>query len=287
MLNVEGHGAGMGSAGEPEDAISRNGGNLIRTADPSAHVQVFLDLWGVLLDSDVMQREYGIRLARTLAARFGGDEARWTEAHTAAWTEYVRAVEHADWGRESWRVAADRLDAGFAVGILERMGVAWKPPDAAAFSRELDLQVMSGVNARFPDARAAVERLRTGGHSVYVATQATEANARGALQGAELVGSIDGLFSGTSQNALKSRTAYWAPIASGLQAQPAECVLVDDRMDYLEAATSVGFTALLLDREGVYDSATLPGFVKATLRTLAGLPHFVDVLATDRGHPTR
>ncbi len=244
-------------------------------------MRVFLDLWGVLLDSDVMQREYGARLAHAMAERFGGQESRWVEAHTAAWTDYVRAVEARDWGRGSWRAAADRLDAQFAMGLLERMGIPWRPDDATAFSRELDLHVMSTVNARFPDARMAVERLRAAGHSVYVATQATEANARGALTGAELLATLDGLFTGSSQDALKSAPAYWAPIPVRLGAPPKECVLVDDRLDYLGAAASVGFTGLLLDREGVWDAGGMPPFVRASLRDLAGLSRFVDVLEAE------
>lgn len=246
-------------------------------------MRVFLDLWGVLLDSDTMQREYGAKLARRLAERFGGTEAAWADAHRAAWTEYVRSVETEAWRGGSWRAAADRLDARFALGLLERQGVAWRPPDPVAFSRDLDLQVMSQVNARYPDSRGAVERLRGRGHSVYVATQATEANARGALTGAGLVGSIDGLFTGTSQDALKSRTGYWEAIPAALRTAPDACVLVDDRMDYLEAAASVGFQGLLLDREGVYEASAMPAFVKATLKSLAGLPHFVDVLEDDGG----
>ncbi len=245
-------------------------------------MRVFFDLWGVLLDSDTMQREYGRALARELSRRFGGEEARWTQAHTAAWTEYVQGVESEDWSHGSWSAIADRLDARFAVRILERVGVAWRPPDPVAFSRELDLTIMPAVNARFPDARTALERLRAAGHGVYVATQATEANARGALTGSELLGSLDGLFSGTSQDALKSRRAYWETIPTRLGVPAADCLLVDDRTDYLGAATSVGFTGLLLDREGVYDAATLPPFVRASLRNLAGLPHFVDVLAAER-----
>lgn len=247
-------------------------------------VLVFLDLWGVLLDSDTMQREYGPQLVHSLAERFGGPEAGWSEAHRAAWTEYVQAVEREDWGTGSWRAAADRLDARFALGMLERMGIAWRPPDAAAFARELDLRVMSRVNARYPDARTAVERLRQGGHSVYVATQATEANATGALTGAALLDRIDGLFSGTSQDALKSRSAYWRGIPPSLHALPGECAVVDDRMDYLEAATSVGFIGLLLDREGIYESTTVPPFVKATLRNLAGLPQYVNLLEREHEH---
>ncbi len=228
-----------------------------------------------------MQREYGPALARYLAAEFGGTEAAWAAAHTAAWTDYVRDTSSADWGHEAWSDIAERLDARFALGLLERMQVRWRPPDPVGFSRDLDLRVMSTVNARYPDAQAAVQRLKAAGHSVYVATQATDANARGALQGAGLLGSLDGLFTGTSQDLLKSKPLYWEKILRGLGARAEACVVVDDRTDYLDAAASAGFLGLLLDREGVYESTALPPSARATLRNLAGLPHFVDVLASE------
>lgn len=153
-----------------------------------------------------------------------------------------------------------------------------------AFSRELDLSVMSGIDARFPDARIAVERLRTAGHKVYVATQATESNARGALTGAGLMGSVEGLFTGTSQGSPKSHPEYWSRIRAVLGAAAARGAVVDDRADYLQAATSAGFVGLLLDREGVYAEERMPAHVHATLRNLAGLPHLVEVLAAEEAH---
>lgn len=250
-------------------------------------MDVLLDLWGVLLDSDRMQREYGRELARRMSARFGGSEEQWLHAHTAAWTEYVRGVEAADWNRGPWSETIDRLDAAFGVGILDRMGVAWRPEDPLGFSHELDATVMSGIDARFPDTRAAVERLRSAAHRVFVATQATESNARGALTGAGLLTSVDGLFTGTSQNASKSRPEYWHRVRETLGSQAAPGIVVDDRADYLSAAASSGFVTLLLDRDGIFDAETVPGHVQATLRNLAGLPHFVDVLEKEanHGHP--
>ncbi len=245
---------------------------------------VLLDLWGVLLDSDRMQREYGRVLARRMADRFGGAEEGWVRAHTAAWTDYVRAAESAEWNRQSWSETEDRLEAAFALGILERMQVSWRPPDALAFCRELDLDVMSEIDARFPDARTAVERLRTAGHQVYVATQASDANARGALTGAGLLGSVDGIFTGTSQDASKSHAVYWRRIRDTLGSLAPPGVAVDDRADYLSAAASAGFLALLLDRDEVYGAETMPPTVQGTLRNLAGLPHFVEVLEREGRH---
>lgn len=250
-------------------------------------MRVFLDLWGVLLDSDTMQQEYGRSLARYLHGRLGGDEERWVEAHTAAWTEYVRAIESPNWDRSHWSATVEGLDARFAVSILERMRVAWRPPDPVAFSRELDLGVMSAINARFPDARSAVERLRAAGHAVYVATQATDANARGSLAGAGLLDSLQGVFTGTSQDASKARREYWDGILAALSVAAEACVAVDDRVDYLAAAHAAGFQAVLLDRDGVYEPETLPSFVRATLKDLAGLPHYVTVLDAERGRTGR
>ena len=246
-------------------------------------MRVFLDLWGVLLDSDTMQREHGRRLARYLSHRFGGDVAGWQAAHTAAWAEYVVASDSPAWDRARWSATVDRLDGRFVMSLLERMGVAWRPEDPVGFSRELDLRVMSMIDARFPDARSAVERLRAAGHSVYVATQATDANARGSLAGAGLLALVQGLFTGTSQDAPKARREYWDRVLAALPGPPETCVLVDDRVDYLAAAHASGFHALLLDREGVYEPETMPAFVRATLRNLAGLPHFVDVLEAEGG----
>ncbi len=244
-------------------------------------VHVLLDLWGVLLDSDRMQREYGSELGRQMAPRFGGDSETWVRAHTAAWTEYVREVERTDWSHGSWSETVGELDGRLALRILEGAGIAWRPPDPVAFSQELDRTVMSRISARFPDSRAALERLRSAGHRVYVATQASESNARSALTGADLLGALDGVFSGTSQDAAKSNRAYWERIRRSLDLPDGDGVVVDDRPDYLAAAASVGFRGLLLDREDVFRSTPVPRHIDAVLRNLAGLPHYVDVLASD------
>lgn len=242
-------------------------------------MHVFLDLWGVLLDSDRMQREYGPELARQMTGRFGGEPDRWVIAHTAAWTEYVREVERVDWGEGSWSETVGALDGRFAVRILEFAGVAWRPSDPLAFSQELEQKVMSRIDARFPDSRTAVEKLRAAGHRVYVATQASQANARGALIGAGLLDNLDGVFSGTSQDSVKSHRKFWDRIRKGLGLAAGDGVAVDDRPDYLGAAASAGFHCLLLDREDIFTSLALPAHTRAVLRNLAGLPHYIDVLA--------
>ena len=247
-------------------------------------MHAFLDLWGVVLDSDRMQRAYGERLADRLSDRFGGDRAGWLRAYDTAWEAYVRETDSTDWEQRPWAATVDDLDARFVLALLDAGGARRRPEDPKAYARELEFEVMASIDARFPDARTAVERLRTGGHRVYVATQASESNARGSLTGAGLISLLDGLFTGTSQDAAKTQERYWSGITASLLVPPTECVIVDDRLDYLRAAAGVGFAALLLDREGVFEGVPLPTQVRAVLRNLAGLPRAVELIANGELH---
>lgn len=242
-------------------------------------MHVLLDLWGVLLDTTRMRPAYREALATLFHERFGGERAAWLKAHDIASEAYSRRAETADWDAGSWTEIAGRLDGDFVDGLLEAGGVAWRPADSVSFARDLDVTIMGSVDARFPDARGALERLRAAGHRVYAATQSTDSSTRGALAGAGMAAMIDRAFTGDSQGSLKSRSRYWVGILETLKVPPGLCVAVDDRLDYLEAASSAGLTALLVDRPGAQSQASLPSFVHATLRNLAGLPHFIDELA--------
>ena len=50
----------------------------------------------------------------------------------------------------------------------------------------------------------------------------------------------------------------------------------DDRPEYLSAAAPVGFHCLLMDRDVRHGPATIPPYVEATLRNLAGLPQYIE-----------
>ena len=239
-------------------------------------MHVLLDLYGVLLDHEKAFRGHRDRLAELLADRFGGDRDAWANAHDEAFVTYTRGVNEADWDARGWAEIVDELDARLLVEMFERMGRPTRPEDALPLSRELERESMARVNARYPDARTAIERLRAAGHKVYVATGGSETN-DAALRGAGLIDLIDGIFTGHSQNAQKGQSRYWRDIPTQLATKPGDCVLVDDRLDYLEAAASVGILALLLDRKGAHRPEAMPPYVQATLRNLAGLPHWVEL----------
>jgi FMN phosphatase YigB (HAD superfamily) len=239
-----------------------------------AAMQIILDIYGVLLDHEKTFLGYRDRLAELLAARFGGAPDDWRRAHDEAFVTYTRRANDADWEARGYGEVVDDLDARHLIEMFDRVG-ATNPENPLAVSRELEREALTGVNARYPDARTAIERLRGMGHRVYVATGGSETN-EAALRGAGLLDLIDGLFSGHSQGVHKSRAAYWADIPRSVGVQPADCVLVDDRLDYLEAASSVHILTLLLDRKGAHRPEAMPSFVQATLRNLVGLPHWVE-----------
>lgn len=246
-------------------------------------MHVLLDLYGVLLDHEKTFRGYRDQMADLLASRFGGDREAWLRAHDEAFVTYTQAANAADWDARGYGDIVDELDATHLLNMFERVGVAERPPDPLALSRELEREALASVDARYPDARTAIERLRRMGHRVYVATGGSMTN-EAALRGAGILGMIDGIFTGHSQNAQKGRAAYWAGIPGQLRAMPSECVLVDDRLDYLEAAASVGLVALLLDRKGAHRPEAMPSYVQATLRNLAGLPQWIETWTS--AHPS-
>lgn len=236
---------------------------------------VFLDLWGVLADSRKMTPAYRQRAAELLWSRHGGSIEGWLRAHDVAlaWYEdHMRKPE--TWEGGSWVDVVSRADAENIERMFREAGVS-PPPNAHRLSVGLDLDVMSAIDAAFPDARSAISRLRKGRNRVFVSTNATESNARGALRGAKLLDELDGLFTGELLNAGKTDAAYWRGIVDRLHIDPKRSFVVDDRTEYLKGAALVGFRCLLMDREGQHPPVTMPAYVSATLRNLAGLPPYV------------
>lgn len=244
---------------------------------------VLLDLWGTILDGARMNRAYARRLAEILTPSLGGEASAWIRAHDEALAWYTARANAIDWSGSDYLEKADALDAEHLDRLLGSAGIAWRPEDPVAYARDLEFRVMSSVNARFPDADAAIRSLRKAGHRVHVVTSATDSNARGSLTGAGLLDQVDGVFTGDGVGLHKSTVGYWHRVtdAMGLSGEPA--LVVDDRLDFLRPAAIAGLAAILLDREASHPREGLPSFVRATLRDLAGLPHLADLYAAGSG----
>ena len=244
-------------------------------------MHVFLDLWGVLTDSRKMVPAYRRRVAQVLSTRHGGSEDAWMRAHDVAGAWYSDLLNEPEtWSRGTWLEVVNRADSENLLRMFREVGIA-PPQDPLAAARALEFEVMSTIDSAFPDARPAVSRLKREGHQVCVTTNATESNARGSLHGARLLSELDDVFTGERLNAGKATPEYWSGVRSAVSVNASRAVVVDDRLDYLGAAATGEFVTLLLDREGRHSADAIPPSVRAILRNLAGLPHFVDVL--DKG----
>lgn len=236
---------------------------------------VFLDLWGVLTDSRKMKPAYRTRIADILHARYGGPVNAWLRAHDAAHAWYSEHMDRPDtWVQGSWLDVVNRAETENIARMFQEAGV---PPsgDALETAKAIEFEVMAGVDAAFPDARPAVARLKAGGHRVFVSTGAMESNARGSLTGARLLQEVHGVFTGELLNAGKDGSQYWKGVLERVKTEAMRAFVVDDRLDYLEAAASVGFRGLLMDRDSRHPPEAMPSFVEATLKNLAGLPRLL------------
>ncbi|TLZ55718.1 MAG: hypothetical protein E6K17_05170, partial [Methanobacteriota archaeon] len=113
---------------------------------------VFLDLWGVLADSRKMTPAYRQRAAEILWSRHGGSIEAWLRAHDVALAWYERHMaDPTTWEHGSWVDVVTRADAENITRMFREAGIP-PPPDLHRLSVALDLDVMSVIDAAFPDA---------------------------------------------------------------------------------------------------------------------------------------
>src|SRR2546429_7286820 len=186
-------------------------------------MHVLLDLYGVLLEHEKTFRGYRDRLAALLAARFGGEAEDWRRAHDEAFVTYTRRANEADWDARGYGDVVDELDARHLQEMFERVGVPPAAGDPLGLSRELEREALAQVNARFPDARSAIERLRRMGHRVYVATGGSGKNET-ALRGAGLCRLIHGNLIRHFPSVHKSPPPYLSEVPRTVSAKPSACV---------------------------------------------------------------
>jgi len=243
---------------------------------------ILVDLWGVVCNSEEAGKSYRLVMSEILQGEYGGDRRSWLRAHDEAYLWQAAEATAAEKRALPYRTFVDRMYAEHIRKVFDIAGVPFPAVDPLAFGRELERRVLSKSASAYPDVWRALSRLREAGHSIYLATQAAESNAAGAVQGAGVGGLFDGILTGDVLDAFKSDPVYWRRALTRIGRSGEGCVAVDDTLRYLEAATTAGITCLLLDRLGVQSAESVPPFVRAVLRHLAGLPQFVEAI---RGGP--
>lgn len=235
---------------------------------------MILDLYGVLVDPDETKRQYRRRLAAILRRDYGGDEGEWARAYDAAHGASTVAVSRRGSVTNDYDAslrAADELwlDTLFRAVLRRR-------PDGEArvIVGRLEEEVFNGLDASYPGTVGLLAELEGMGVELCVATGARLAQARQALRAGGLHRHVHSILSAEMAGSRKSDDAFWSQAFSSLRRSPPDCVVVDDKVDYLAPAARAGAYAVWLHRHGM--SWNSPRFkLAATLEGLQGLPAFL------------
>ena len=216
---------------------------------------VFLDLYGVLADSRVMDRAYNERMAAILRSRFGGSLDGWRALQQASyeWYKNEGAKLDARPGPEregdAWVEAVAAMNAAQLAWMFRRAGLE-VPADAARFAEDLEAETVRGIDALYADAIPALRGLKRAGHGLFLSTNANRANAESALVGGGVRDLFDGLAMLETARAKKDRPYYWRRAFELAGADATQAVVVDDEARYLDAAAGYGARCVQLIRPG-------------------------------------
>lgn len=214
---------------------------------------VFLDLYGVLVDSALMERAYNERMAAILQRRFGGDLEAWrrSQAESYVWYQQRGAEldrrDGADREGDAWVEAVADLNASQLENVLQRMGVG-VPAHLRNLSEAIEEETVLRIDATYPDAGPALAALREDGHRLFLSTNANRANAESALIGGGIREYFDGLLMLETARAKKDRPYYWRRAFEHAGTSPAEAVVVDDHGPFLSVAEDLGARPIQLIR---------------------------------------
>ena len=238
---------------------------------------VFLDLYGVLADTRVMEPRYNERMAAILHRRYGGSLERWRALQLRSYEFYQGEGRKLDarpgTKREgdAWVEAVQRMNADQVRWMFERAGLA-VPDDPVRYSDDLEAETVLGVDALYPDARPALTALKAAGHRLFLSTNANRSNAESALIGGGVRDSFVGLAMLETVKAKKDRPYYWRRAFELAAVRPDEAVVVDDVARFLVPAAELGARCIQVLRS---DHTHTKEGLWPVIDSLAALPDFV------------
>jgi HAD superfamily hydrolase (TIGR01509 family) len=216
---------------------------------------LFLDLYGVLANSAVMERAYNVRMAAILHQRLGGSIDVWRDLQQESYERYqaeglkLDARPGPDREGDAWVEAVWRMNADQVAWMFNRRGIPL-PADPARYSEQLEEETVREIDALFEDVRPMLPRLKAGGHRIFLSTNATRSNGESALFGGGVLGAFDGVVCLDNAKAKKDRTYYWLRALEIAGVRPADAVCVDDVPRYLEPAEALGARCVQMVRGG-------------------------------------
>lgn len=210
---------------------------------------IFFELNNVLVDSRQMPACYAHHLGQVMAARYGGQPEAWTNAHLRIrddWDSYF-----ADLDLDGDEGLADMWEGELRVTRALFRLTHTPEPDLStltALSRELPYLATRNCNTLYPDIKPVIEKLHAAGFILGVATHATTAQARGTLEGGEVIDQFAGTFlcPDFTEHFSKNRDFFLAAPLT-----PENCLVVDHSLDGIRGAKAAGMWAVQVVRKGI------------------------------------
>jgi len=206
---------------------------------------IFLDLYRVLADPGLMEQNYRRRYAEIFNRDFGVPVAKAKQIHDETYAWYTAEGARLDslqgdmrdgdeWVRAVQRMEVDHLRMAFKLAELP------PPPNPNVFWMNLEAEIVSGIDALYPDVEPALRELKADGHRLFLSTNATRSNGEPALAGGGVKELFDGFVVLENAKAKKDRPHYWIRAFTVANVRPTEAVVVDDIPAYLASVAPMG-----------------------------------------------
>jgi len=206
---------------------------------------LFLDLYGVLVDSEVMEKAYNERMATILHRRYGGSIHTWRELQQKSYEWYLGEGFKLDgrpgperegdaWVEAVWRLMGDQI-----AWLFTRAGIPL-PPNLPQYAEQLEEETVRDIDALFEDVRPVLPWFRSAGHRLFLSTNATRSNGESALIGGRVREMFDGIVCLENAKAKKDRPSYWRRAFDIAGVEPVDAICVDDVARFLMPAEELG-----------------------------------------------
>jgi len=174
----------------------------------------------------------------------GPDADRMSEIWRAKQLEYTWTLTLAGQYADFWTLTERALD--FALARVPSVDSSLKPKLLEAYFK---------LNA-FPDARAALGRLKQRGHKTAILSNGSPAMLTGAVDAAGIGGNLDAVLSVDVIRMYKPRPEVYALVTSHFKCAPEDVTFVSSNRWDVMGAVSFGFRALWVNRARMPDEYT-------------------------------
>ena len=239
---------------------------------------LFLDLFGVVCDPDVMRKKYTQVMVSLLRQWYGGDREQWLRADdtTFGWYKkyWLAAQEMGGEYLEVWR----KTNVEHLRRLFREAGVPLSLSDDEVFEldRKLTYEVTSRIDATYPDTKQSIEKIHSKGVGMYLCTSSDDLYVRGVLEASGLSGFFAGALTSNLLDEWKGTEKYWHRAIRLVSGKWRECSVVDNSIYCLRNAESVGCTTVWVNRERKpKDESFSPDF---EIHSLSALPSLIGTL---------